>query len=123
MANEFGELIKEIKRFQERQATEPLRKALSVAPRRLSMPAPGLNRLAGRVEMMTKSLALQSAARAERREKEKQEDFLKSLSTINDRISAGIASGNISALEACKLNAKLNHLGDRARAMLAARGR
>jgi hypothetical protein len=123
MSNQFGELIKELKRLQDAPSANHLRKALpTVAPR---MPGPStqdMKRLAGRLEMMSKSLGAQNAAPARRRALGKREEFLKSLSTINERISAQIAAGKLTAHEACVLTAKLHHLGDHAHALLAAGG-
>lgn len=125
MPNEFGELIRELKLLQDRPAVEPLRKSLPARGELLQVPVPragDMKHLAARLDMMTKSLAAENAAAAQRKHN-KREEFLKSLTTLNDRISAQITAGKLTAHEACVLTAKLHHLGDRAHALLAAGGR
>jgi hypothetical protein len=127
MPSEFASLIAELKQIQaKRLGGERLRKALPAGGDRISLPEPtaqDLKRMARRLEMMTKSLGVQRAASARRTRQEKQEEFLKSFSALNDRIGSQIAAGNLTAHEACVLTAKLHHLGDRVGALLAEGGR
>jgi hypothetical protein len=128
MANEFGELIKELKRLQGKEAGgEPLRKALPVGagvPQKRAPSTSDIKRMSRQLEMMAKSLGPATAvAVPAARKQSKREEVLKSLSTINDRISVGITAGTLTGHQACVLTAKLHHLSDYARERLTAGGR
>jgi len=126
MPSEFDTLIRELCCFQAPQPVgKQMFKALPAVRETLAMPGLStrdMKRLAANLEVMTKSLSTESAALV-RRKRAAPEQFLKSLTALNERIGESIAAGRLTAHEACVLTAKLHHLVERARPHLVAGGR
>lgn len=118
MASEFDALIKELQIIQEQPArAEPFTKALP-SPRRSAAPI-DFGKMNASIKRAESALAAMPATKATPGREEKWRGFFKSLAGVHETFGARVAAGGASAMEVCKIEAKLHRIANKATELMA----